>query len=66
MSDHVPLASQVRVSFQGREYPELQLYIAVDMNVVAVRVTSPFRGLVKVPQSTAAEKDKVVNHSSIH
>ena len=42
MSDHVPLASQVRVSFPERVYPELQLYVAVDMNVVVVKVTWPF------------------------
>ena len=42
VSDHVPLASQVRVSFPERVYPELQLYIAVDINVVVVRVILPF------------------------
>ena len=56
VSDHVPLVSQVRVVLPERVYPELQLYVAVDMNVVIVKVTSPFWGLVKVPQSTAAGK----------
>ena len=42
VSDHVPLASQVCVVLPERVYPELQLYVAVDMNVVVVKVTSPF------------------------
>ena len=42
MSDHVPLASQLRVSVSERVYPELQLYVAVDMNVVVVKVILPF------------------------
>ena len=55
LPDHTPVSEQVRELSPIKEYPEIQLYVAVSQYLVPLVLTMPLRGESSSPQSEAVK-----------
>lgn len=55
LPDHTPVSKQVRELSPIKEYPEIQLYVAVSQYLVPLVLTTPLRGGSSSPQSEAVK-----------